>query len=190
VALLSNRLRYGLNGLAVLLVVVAFGFGPVQAQPPAVPEYDVKAAFVYNFAKFAEWPEAAFRDPQTPLSVCIIGRGPAERSFEAIRDKQIKRRDVIVLANDEIRSVRACHILFLAGTDRRRTVQILESLKGAPVLTIGETSEFSEQDGVITFLSVDNKVRFEINQNAAKRAGLAISSQLLRMADKIKGQER
>lgn len=156
------------------------------APPPlaaeATGEYEVKAAFVYNFTKFVEWPESAFPGPDAPLSICVIGEDPFGGALDSLRAKTVKNRKVAVKRAGTAEEARGCHVLFIGPMQEDRADRILSSLKGAPVLLTGDVDRFVRRGGMIGFFMERHKVVFEINENAAKNAGLRISSQLLKLA--------
>ncbi|HEX2711650.1 MAG TPA: YfiR family protein [Candidatus Acidoferrales bacterium] len=172
--------------LALILVAAGAGAGSVlrawaQSEPP--PEYQIKAAFLYNFAKFVEWPADAFADPHAPLVLGIVGEDPFGSVLDKlVLDKTVNGRGLLIKRLKHGPDLRNCHILFVSSSERKRVAQILESLQGASVLTVGETQRFAQSGGVIDFILEENKVRFEINSDAAARARLNISSKLLALA--------
>jgi hypothetical protein len=179
-----NASRYVLTFLTVVAFFATTGrTSLVYAQSPTVPEYSVKAAFIYNFAKFVEWPDQTSGDPKTPLVLCVIGRGPARNAFSELKNRAVKGKELDIQYNDEIFSLRQCNIIYISSSDAGRTADILDAVRGESVLTIGESPEFIRSGGIINFTFVDKKIRFQINLPAAVRARLSISSQLLKLAD-------
>jgi hypothetical protein len=175
--------------LAFLIATCAGAGGvlnaPAQIQPPS--EYQVKAVFLYNFAKFVEWPPEAFADASAPVILGIIGDDP----FGAVLDRTIKGKTVngralLVKRAKQVRDLKGCHIVFISASERERLAQILEALSRSSVLTIGETERFVHLGGIINFIIEANKVHFEINVDVARRAQLKISSKLLTLAKLIR----
>lgn len=154
-----------------------------RAEAPQAPEYDVKAAFIYNFAKFVEWPAETFRNAESPLVLCVYGKGAVEKAFGEVSGKKAMGRVLVVRFNDGVEEPETCNIIFVSVQDRKRSAAVLESVRGRSILTVGETPDFIQHGGVINFISRGNKIRFEINPGTAKRVRLSISSQLLRLAD-------
>ena len=152
------------------------------AQPSSAPEYEVKAAFLYNFAKFVEWPEGTFPDDRTVMNVCVISESSFCMTLESIQGKKIKGREIVVRQCREIKDSGTCHILFVCSSEKKRFGQILESVKYKRILTVGESEGFAHLGGIINFTMVGNKIAFEINIDAARAAGLKISSKLLKLA--------
>jgi len=146
-------------------------------------EYQVKAGFLFNFAKFVDWPPHKFNQPDSPLIIGIVGDDPFGSLLEeAVQDKQINDRSVLVQHIDTMEELRKCHIIFVCRSESDRLGPILAEVRGDNVLTVGETDKFISKGGMINFVMVGDKVRFEINNSAAKHAGLKISSQLSSVA--------
>ncbi|MGA7686405.1 MAG: YfiR family protein [Terriglobales bacterium] len=170
------------RGLWVLGVVVLV-LSRMSAQSPAAGEYQVKAAFLYNFAKFVEWPPGSFADRAAPLRICVFGQDPfGEELHHIANDKIINGRKLVVDEVADLMAARSCHILFIASSKKAEMKQIVESLRGADVLTVGDTKGFAKMGGMINFVLEDDRVRFEVNQTAAEQTGLRISSKLLSVA--------
>jgi uncharacterized protein DUF4154 len=173
--------------MAVAVTLGALWLTARAAQPEAGPafEYEVEAAFLYHFAEFVSWPPEALPLPDTPITIGILGEDRIGLELEnAVRDKRVKGHPLQVLQVD-LRStakLRQCHILFVSPSEKRSQPQLFEVLKGASVLTVGRTERFTQAGGMINFFVQDNKVRFEINDAAARNAGLKISSKLLSLA--------
>jgi hypothetical protein len=149
-------------------------------------EYLIKAGFIYNFAKFVEWPSAAFPQPDSPIVIGILGTDPFGGVLDhLVEDKKIGQRGFVVRRykwGKDLKDLKDCKILFVSVSEKAHTDEIVQLVKGLPVLTIGETPGFAERGGVIRFTLEDNRVRFEVNVEAAHRADLNISSRLLTLA--------
>jgi hypothetical protein len=174
--------------LLLILGVIACGANSASAQTSA-SEYEVKAAFVYNFLKFVDWPTNAFPTQNSPYIIAVLGRDPFDNpetggNFldSAINGKVINERKIIIQRYEGISEVGACHLLFISKLEKDRLKDIFASLDEKNILTISETDGFCEQGGVINLVRQGGKVRFEINLQAASRAGLKISSKLLSVA--------
>jgi hypothetical protein len=162
--------------------------GSARAQSAAAGEYQVKAAFLYNFAKFVEWPPSAFRGATAPLQICILGRDPFGQGLrDIVSTKTVNGRKFEVDYLVDMQLARACHILFIASSEKARVKQILESMRGTVALTVSDTEGFAEQGGMIDFVLDNDRVVFEVNRNAAEQAGLKISSKLLSVARVVIG---
>src|SRR4030088_2944380 len=162
-----------------------------QAGDADSSEYLIKAGFIYNFAKFVEWPSATFSQPDSPIVIGGLGIDPFGNVLDRIvEDKKIGPRGFVVKRykwGKDLKDLKDCKILFVSGSERAHIDEILQSVKGLPILTVGETPGFAERGGVIRFTLEDNRVRFEVNVDAAHQADLNISSRLLTPA-KIIGQ--
>lgn len=153
-----------------------------QGQPT---EYEIKAAFVYNFAKFVEWPPEAFSKPSDSVRLCVLGNHPLASDLQQlIAGKTIGTRAVEVQRVSPLQ-IRGCHVLFVGTLESWRLQQVLESARGANVLTVGDIPGFIEQGGVIDFILDQNRIRFEVNLKAAQDAGLKLSSKLLSLAKAV-----
>jgi hypothetical protein len=176
--------------LVLLLQAALLGRWPAQAQENRPPDYRVKAAFLYNFGKFVEWPDAAFASTNAPLVIGVLGGDPFHGDCERIvGNKNINGHPVIVRQISHPVSagqasgypdLKSCHILFISASGSDNLPDILDALKGAKVLTVTDNLDHFATSGVIiNFVMENQSVRFEINDEAARRAGLRISSKLL-----------
>jgi hypothetical protein len=177
------RCRSRLLAIVVPAMVVSLGAAPgALAQEPSL-EYQVKAAFLFNFAQFVDWPPAAFPSPTTPVTLCVAGEDP----FGALLDRLVAGevhdgRPFAVRRVAPAGELSGCQLLFVPRTERARAAAILARAVGPATLTVGEFPEFLAAGGMMNFFLEENKVRFEIHQSAAEQAGLRISSHLLRLA--------
>ena len=180
-------------GRAVVCGVVcalAFGVPETRAAAPTAKEYEVKAAFLFNFAQFVEWPAEAFESPQMPVGIGILGDDPFGDILEqTIRGETVKGRPIVVHRSKQIENLKHCHLLFVGRSEKGRLAHIFAVLEGAHCLTVGETDQFARAGGIIIFRLQGTNIRFEINVDAARHSGLRISSKLLRLATII-GSER
>jgi hypothetical protein len=151
-------------------------------------EYEVKAAFLYNFAKFVEWPDNAFASADAPVVFCIVGTNPFDGALErVINDRTAHGRRILVQETAE-GTPGACQLVFVSGSEDgrvARVVQTTQAAQGAPVLTVGESQAFNDAGGMIRLVVEEGGVRFDINAAIAERAGLKFSSQLLKLARKV-----
>jgi len=171
-----------------LLIAVACGLaGPAAARAQAL-EYEVKAAFLYNFTKFVEWPPSAFAEGNAPLRICVLGEDPFGRNLQTVPGEEVEGHPLIVMRPETLAKAAGCQVLFVSRSERERLPQILAPLKSSPVLTVGDGKGFLDQGGIVNFILEGSRVRFEINPAAAEQAGLKISSKLLRLA-RIAGQK-
>jgi hypothetical protein len=154
----------------------------VESAYGASVEFEVKVAFIHNFAKFIEWPANAFDRADSPLRIGILGKGPINAPLMGMRGKEVHGRSLEVTRVRKIKDLRQYHIVLVNPSEKRRARSILRALKGSGVLTIGDYEGFAEQGGVLNFYLKEGKVRFAINDCAARRENLKISSKLLRLA--------
>ena len=170
--------------LQMLLFSSAYSFPMLlaaQARPSS--EYELKAAFLFNFAKFVDWPSNSFANPADAFSVCIVGADPFGRALDdALLGKTVEQHPVSIIRVRRVGDLTHCQILFVPASESRLLPEILAKLRGQCVLVIGETDDFASSGGVIQFTLEENRVRFFINTDAADRAGLKISSKLLALA--------
>jgi hypothetical protein len=162
--------------------VLPGGLGRVE-QAQSRSEYQVKAIFLYNFAKFVEWPHEAGEGKGDPVSICIVGDDPFGNLLDdSIKDKAVGGRKLVVRRLKVGQNVKDCQIAFISSSEKLHIRTFLEGLKGASVLTVGEMEGFATLGGVINFTMQESRVRFEVNVEAAERAELKISSKLLNLA--------
>lgn len=153
-----------------------------------MPEDDIKAAFLFSFTKFIEWPARAGDD--AVLKVGVLGRDSFAATLEqTVRGKTVNGKPLVVKRLTKPQEAAGCHVVFIGGGDRTRFRPILDALPVAGVLTVGEAEQFAVRGGVINFVKDANRVRFEINVDAAGRAGLRISSRLLQLARVVHDRE-
>jgi len=149
-------------------------------------EYLIKAGFIFNFAKFVEWPQTTFAQPDSPIVIGILGTDPFGAIIDQIvQDKKIGGRGFVVKRlkwGTDPKDLKECKILFVGASERIHIDELVQIVRGLPILTVGETPGFAERGGVIRLVLEDNKVRFEVNVDAAHQAGLTISSRLLTLA--------
>jgi hypothetical protein len=168
-------------GLNLILLMLISGTGRAQESRPT--EYQIKAAFIFNFAKFIDWPAQALPQATSPLVIGILGENPFHDDLaRTIRDKTIDDHPLVIKEFRSSAQTTNCHILFICTSEKNRLPEILRTLKGTSVLTVGETERFTEIGGMINFVFEGTKIRFQINNDAATSAGLKISSKLLRLA--------
>jgi hypothetical protein len=161
---------------------LAFGF-PALAQEAPPTEYQIKAAFLYNFVKFVQWPTQAYAAATSPAIIGVLGENVFGDDLEkAIHNKVINHHPLRFKQFDSAEEATNCQVLFISQSEKKRFPQILESLRGKSILTVSESDHFLHDGGMINFIIVDLKVRFQINNEPARKAGLIISSDLLSLA--------
>jgi len=177
-ALVNRRVRcaamLALSGLAATLAA---------APDPRPAEYEVKAAYLYNFAKFVEWPAVSGRDT---FVVGILGRDPFGALLDnAVAGKNVGGRRLTVRRCATLEDVAGVDMLFIASSEASRVADVLKHVQGTPTLTVGETDGFVGRGGMVGFRVMDEVVRFDVDLDQSTRAGLRVSSQLVRVARKV-----
>lgn len=174
--------------VALAMAAAALALAAAPAHSQAASEYQAKAAFLYNFTKFVDWPPRAFASPTAPINVCVLGEEYFGASLDAIQERQAQGRPLTVKRLASIGQAGTCHILFIGASEDKQVRSLLAAVKGQPVLTVGETDRFAEMGGVINLVLEDKRIKMEVNLDAAQRHGLKISSQLLRLARVVGGE--
>lgn len=184
----TKLLRAAHRGMRLCALSVAAFLGlagqtSTRAQNSSPVEYQVKAAFLLNFAKFIQWPSNIFQDEKTPITVCVFRYDPFGNALdEIIRGKNVNNRELLARRINDLPELSACHLVFVSAREEKRLPEILNSLKGTSALVIGEAGGFAEHGGGIQFFLEDNRLRFAVNVDAVQRARLTISSKLLALA--------
>jgi hypothetical protein len=155
---------------------------PSRAEVGQLSENQVKAAYLFNFAKFVEWPASAFPGPGAPLVIGFIGKGPYGEAHDALAGRIAKGRKVQVRQLSRIDEVAGCQILFIAASERGRLKEILRALPSTGVLTVSDLNHFCNSGGMIALVNRGERVQFEVHLGNAERAGLKLSSQMLKLA--------
>jgi hypothetical protein len=177
VAVLTRR-----RAAALIAALLALAAAPGRAQAPP-SEYQVKAAFLFNFSQFVDWPAAAFADGRSPLVIGVLGEDPFGATLdEIIRGETVNGRPLAVRRYKSIDQVDACHILFIDRSQIGQLDSVVTALRERSVLTVGDFEGFTRRGGIIRFVTVGNKIRLRVNLAAAQQAKLTISSKLLRPA--------
>ena len=161
----------------------------LAAPPRTSPEYEVKAAFIYNFAKFVEWPQGT--GASEPFVVTVLGADPFGRALEdALRGKSVGGRPIVLRRAATLDELGDSQIVFISGSEEPGLASILKRLEADPVLTVGDTGQFAAHGGIIGFRLEGERVRLDISLAAAERSRLRLSSQLLRIARIVDTGER
>lgn len=171
-------------------LAAAVGLFLASQETSQAPEYRIKAAFLYNFALYTEWPTSAFEKSDSPLVMAIAGDDPFGKELDAaVRGKTVHGRGIEIRRYKAASDVANCHLLFLSTSEARHLPGVLRKFPDTKPLTIGETDDFCRSGGVIRFFVEENKVRFEVNTDAAIRAKLKISSKLLHLARVVRDED-
>ncbi len=175
----------------VLFIVMLCALASVLdagAEERTYGEYEIKAAFLYSFVKFVDWPEKGSAQGKTTMSLCVIGKDPFGAALDEIRGKTVRGKRLEVRHISAPRELRECQVLFVSSSERERLARIVEWAKEANVLTIGDSAGFGEQGVIINLVIEENKVKFEINVERARQARLVVSSKLLKLAQTLYGE--
>ncbi len=203
----THRAWVGLAATALLIVGLS---RPGYAQTQTAKEYQLKAAFLFNFISFVDGDrfnlsadEVKAAKAKTPMVIGIVGKDPFENAFDLLKGKEVKERPVTVkrfksldeckgadgkipAQHPELEALKACHVLFVCASEKEHLKNLLEPLRTHTLLTVADVSGFLEAGGMINFIIEDNKVRFDVNAAATARAKLEIRSKLLRLARTVK----
>jgi|APSaa5957512535_1039671.scaffolds.fasta_scaffold00941_12 hypothetical protein len=181
----KNKITY----ISLIIILICYCIGNGVSNTYAAPkskEYYVKAAFLLNFVKFIEWPSHDLSDTSSSLTLCILGNDPFDEALKTIEDKIVKNKKLVIKRCSRVEDIGESQIIFICTSERKKLPEILTKIKDRPILTVAETKNFCQSGGIVNFIVIKNKVRFEINVDVAKRSGLKISSKLLKLAKIIK----
>lgn len=157
--------------------------GGELARAQAISEDQVKAAYLYNFAKFVEWPKGSFPDASSPIRLCVLNDPSIELQLsQIVKDKQISGRSIAVVPIESAEQGRSCQILFINSAHNWQLEHVIKVLQGASVLTVGEATGFVEQGGIVNFVTENDQVHFQVNDRAATQCKLHMSARLLSVA--------
>lgn len=167
----------------LLIFSMAAGSPTFLAQAKDPTEYEIKAAFLLNFAKFVEWPSDAFPNDIAPINLCVIRYDPFGSALDdTIRGKIISNRQLLARRMNELPDLRSCQMVFVSDREDKRLPEILSSVKGSNALIVGESEDFAERGGGVQFYVENSRLRFAVNVDAVQRARLTVSSKLLMLA--------
>lgn len=155
----------------------------------AAPEYQLKAAYIYNFVKFTEWPASAL-SAGTTLNVCPIGRDTMGDALNSLEGKSAQNHTVRVVRGLQTDNLRGCHVVFVATSDKKELSEISRAAEADSILTISDQDGFLENSGMIFLVTTDKRIQFDVNIEASQNAGLKISSHVLKLARTIKGKSQ
>lgn len=172
----------------LMLVLLSVLARPTYGQEAAVSELDVKAAFLFNFTKFVEWPAEAFANEEATVNVGVYDSSEefAKTLRTLLADKKAHGRAFSVRRLVNPADAKTCHILFFRESESRKMGTAYDSIKKLPILTVGESDDFLDQGGMFSLFFDDKQLRFEVNPATAENAKLTVSSKLLRLAKKIR----
>ena len=186
----AQSIKRRLRAVVALLPILLAGVTLNAQNTSGSSEYLIKAGFIYNFANLVQWPSTSFAQPDSPIVIVILGEDHFGATLDhALEGKKVNARPFVIKRARSVSELqralgpqKECQILYVSSSEMSRLGEAIQLLKGFPVLTIGETPGFAKNGGIINLILEDNKVRFEVNVQAAKDADLNISSRLLALA--------
>jgi len=170
---------------AALIVcsVLLASSSPAHAQISSTEEYRLKFAFLFNIAKFVDWPADSFPSPQAPLNICIVGRDPFDTDLELqVTERAVNGHPYMIRTLRASDDLAACHIIFLPAGSASSLPEILKQVGSSGAITVGESAGFASRGGTVNFVVEGSRLRFEVNLHASQRARFRISSRLLSLA--------
>jgi hypothetical protein len=176
--------------LALFLFVLGLPHHSLAQEGQPAREAKVKVAFIYNFAKFANWPDRAFETlPHNSFSICLVGKEPLGNLLDQLAgSKTIKGRTILFRKNPPQHDLRNCRILYISSSESLRLDRLLKAVAGHPVLTIGSAEGYAKRGAGINLFEKNGKLSFEINRKAILRSGLTLSSELLALGVLVEGE--
>jgi hypothetical protein len=183
---------FSVRFLPTLVLLLALGSGgyDVGAQPVS-REYQLKAAFVYNFAQFTDWPEDVLADTSQPFVIGVLGANYFGGALEeVVRGETVRGHKLHVEYYHAVEEIRTCHILFISQSEDRRLEKILAVLKGKPILTVSDIDKSAIRGAMVRFITENNKLRFRVNVDSLAACHLTMSSKLLRVAEIVPSEKK
>ena len=178
-----GQLRHFVLLVAVPIVCALLGPSGLYAQNSKPKEYEVKAAYLYNFGKFVEWPAAVSAAEGDSFAICVLGQDPFGPALDAtISSETIGGKRVVARRISKAQEALTCRVLFVSSSEDLRLKEILATVEKAPVLTVSDIPQFSRRGGMMQFIQEGSRIRFEVNLTPAQEAGLTLSSELLKVA--------
>ncbi len=181
--------RGALHGAGCTLVAATLAATTIaDTEKPSTQalEYRVKAGFLYTFAKYVEWPTGAFASPTNAIVIGVLGEDPFSKLLDATVDgKTIDGRSIRIQRFQRVEEIHTCHILFISASEKERLADIEERLRGRNILTVSDGDGFLRHGGQIHFVTEEKRVKFDINLEATRQAGLKLDANLLRVARRV-----
>ena len=185
-----RRALYRASLTFMVAALAATTIANTEELSPQALEYRVKAGFLYTFAKYIEWPSEAFATPTNSIVIGILGENPFSKMLDATVDgKTIDGRSIRIQQFRQVDDVQACHVLFISVSEKDRLANIQARLRGRNILTVSDGDGFLQNGGQIQFVTEDNRVKFDINLEATRQAGLKLDANLLRVARRVVHRE-
>ena len=168
---------------ALVIVGILFGVSGLPAQKSKPQEYEVKATYLYNFARFVQWPSSSAAAKSDSFAICVLGEDPFGRALDTIvAGESIDGKAALAKRVSKPQDAVSCRVLYISSSEDSRLKEVLAALDKSGVLTVSDIPQFSRRGGMIQFVLDGNSVRFEVNLTAAESAGLTLSSELLKVA--------
>ena len=186
----TRRRRTGLFACALLVLVSSCWLLPTKAEADhqATTETSVKSAFLYKFTHFVDWPPETMGKAGDPFAMCVMGRNELADVLEhAVEGRTARNRPLVVRRIESAKQTRGCHLLFIGWPKLEKIQGVLGALRWQPTLTVGDVRGFAQRGGMVNLTKQGKRLRFEINRRSAERAGIHLSSQLLKLAELVDG---
>ncbi|MGA9883746.1 MAG: YfiR family protein [Candidatus Acidiferrales bacterium] len=188
----QRRMRVAFRVLTALAMVFAVGASPSVLESAQPTRFEVEAAYLYQFGNFVEWPS---KNPKVPgskyFSICVLGRDPFGRVLDdTLSGSKLNGLPMVARRIDSVEDARDCQILFFSSSRRSQLDSNMSALHDAPILTVSDIADFASRGGMIQFVLIDGRVRFEINLPRTQKAGLKLSSQLLKVAAGVRRSDK
>ena len=180
------KTRWKPKAITLGIIIVLLGSLTYAAVLLTPKEYQVKAVYLFNFSKFTRWPTSAFSSSQAPIRICVLGKNPFDDFGVLVKNKIVKGRKVTVAQLHDFRKANRCHILFVSKSEQGDQAAILAYTQQYPILTVSDIKNFVVRGGMIQFYIRGRKVRFMVDPDTLKEAGLSASANLLRVAKIVK----
>jgi uncharacterized protein DUF4154 len=188
----GHRRRF--HRVVVMLLIMTWVFSaqpPLGAQQPKASEFQVKAAYLYNFGRFVQWPDGGGGNRTDSFEICVLGTDPFGQALDAtLAGGTIGGKSVAAKRIARPQDVDSCRILFISSSEENHLKEDLAALDKTGVLTVSDIPRFSERGGMIGFTLEGNRVRFDVNLDSAQGAGLTLSSELLKVATSVRKVSR
>jgi hypothetical protein len=169
--------------LGRIILILTFGFAASGYGEVTPSENQVKAAYLYNFAKFIKWPDSAFADERSPLVIGVFRQDGFVEMLMPLASRSVRNRPIVIKPLDTLMQLQGCHLFYISESVPHDSV--LKALENMPVISVGEGKNFAAQGGVIQLIMVRGRLRFIINLDTAKNNGLQIDAQLLSLASEV-----
>lgn len=188
-------MRRAATCLLLLVAVLGASAGLLRAlpgapsSPPQTPEYELKAAYLFNFVKFVEWPETTFATADSPIRLCVYGSDPFDRALATIDGKTVRDRRLVAEQVRRAPQIDECHVLFVPRREFRSKSALLERVAGKGVLSVTEVEDDDPARGIINLVRRDGRVVIQVAAGRASASGLRISSRLLQLAEVVDDAE-